>query len=74
MRTSVRIKVDECVMGGRALCAELLLSSRAESKKDWIATGSIPMYTPWLGPSAQSGVLPSGHPIVEERREEREEE
>jgi len=53
----------------KPLCAELLRFSRVFLDKDWIDEGSLPVYYLCYGHVAQSGVNPSGHPIVGEERE-----
>ena len=50
----------------RRLCAELLPSSRVNSVEDWIDEGSFPLYSLRNGTVAQSGLLSSGHPIVDD--------
>jgi len=61
---SSRLKGVNPVMVVRPVCAELLPLSRWERIEDWIDEGCFPVYGPMLGPSAQRGVPPSGHPIV----------
>ena len=65
MEASLRVNVVNVVNVSMPLCAELLRSSRWIVSNDRIDEGSFPMYTPWLGTSAQSGPPSSRHPIVD---------
>jgi len=63
---SVRLMVLKSVKREGALCAKLLRSPRRINEKDRIDEGSSPLYSLMSGHVAQSGDIPSRHPIVAE--------
>jgi len=58
----------------RPLCAELLRPSGRLLDNDWIDEGSPYCISPMFGHVAHSPPYPSGHPIVAEKKEERDSE
>ena len=62
----MRVNVVIPVKVSRRRCALLLRSSRRKETKDWIDEGSPSEYTLGERHVAQSGLPPSGHPIIEE--------